>query len=143
MEEHSHLLKTEVELIKKDIQQLNVVIGKLDSAIEKISEVASSINRMLAVQETKLHNAEKSLGDNVEIIHERISQHRDEVTVEIEKSHRVIMDEIRKLREDQQHHHQLMSERLNRLEQWRWFVVGAATALGVALANLPWGNLFK
>jgi hypothetical protein len=62
--------------------------------------------------------------------------------VEIEKSHRVIMDEIRKLREDQALHHQLVSDRLQRLEQWRWIVLGGAGVAGFALANIPWKLIF-
>ena len=64
------------------------------------------------------------------------------VTVEIEKSHRVIMDEIKALREDQALHHQLVSERLNKLEQWRWVVIGGACVAGWAIANIPWNAMF-
>ena len=134
-------LKTEIELVKKDINQLNQVIGKLDTTIDKLSEVALSINKMLAVQETKIAYQDRQIDKNVEIIHERIEKHRDEVTVEIEKSHRVIMDEIRKLREDQALHHQLVSERLQKVEQWRWIVVGGAAVGGWAIANIPWDSI--
>jgi len=135
-------IQTELAIVKKDIDQLNKVIGKLDTAIEKLSEVATSINTMIAVQETRIEQTEQSIGHNVEIIHERIEKHRDEVTVEIEKSHRVIMDEIRKLREDQQLHHQLVTERLTALEQWRWLMIGGAAVVGYVLANIPWTDLF-
>ena len=68
------------------------MIGKLDTAIDKLSEVATSINQMLAVQENKIDTQDKQIDKNVEVIHDRIEKHREEVTVEIEKSHRVIMD---------------------------------------------------
>ena len=76
-----------------------------------------------AVQENKIDTQDKQIDKNVEVIHDRIEKHREEVTVEIEKSHRVIMDEIKALREDEALHHQLVSERLNKLEQWRWVVI--------------------
>ena len=79
--------RTEIALVKKDITQLNKVIDKLDTAIEKISEVATSLNRMIAVQESRVDTQETALGQNVEIIHERITQHREEVQLEIDKSH--------------------------------------------------------
>lgn len=62
--------------------------------------------------------------------------------MEVEKSHRVIMDEIKKLREDQTLHHQLVSERLGKLEQWRWLMVGGAIVLGYLVSTIPWDNIF-
>ena len=54
-------LQTEIELVKRDINQLNQVIGKLDTAIDKLSEVATSINQMLAVQENKIDTQDKQI----------------------------------------------------------------------------------
>ena len=135
-------LQTEIALVKRDIDQLNTVIGKLDLTIEKLSDIATSINRMLAVQETRVDSQEKSLSQNVEIIHDRISDHREEVTVEIEKSHNKIMAEIKKLCDQQQDHHKQMSERLNALEKWRWTVVGGAVVVGYILSKMPWDAIF-
>jgi division protein CdvB (Snf7/Vps24/ESCRT-III family) len=134
--------RTEIALVKKDITQLNKVIDKLDTAIEKISEVATSLNRMIAVQESRVDTQETALGQNVEIIHERITQHREEVQLEIDKSHKKIMDELRCLRQDQQDHHQQMNERLNKLEQWRWTIIGGAIVLGFLASHLPWNEIF-
>jgi len=107
-------VETEVAIIKRDIEQLNTVIGKLDLTIEKLSDIATSINRMLAVQESRVDSQEKSLSQNVEIIYDRITDHREEVSVEIEKSHNQIMAEIKKLCDQQQEQHKQMSERLNK-----------------------------
>jgi len=134
--------RTEIALVKKDITQLNKVIDKLDTAIEKISEVATSLNRMIAVQESRVDTQETALGQNVEIIHERITQHREEVQLEIDKSHKKIMDELKCLRADQQEHHQQMNERLNKLEQWRWTIIGGALVLGFLASHLPWKEIF-
>jgi predicted nucleic acid-binding Zn-ribbon protein len=135
-------LETEIALVKRDIDQLNTVIGKLDVTIEKLSDIATSINRMLAVQETRVDSQEKSLSQNVEIIHDRITDHREEVTMEIEKSHKALMSEIKALRGDQQEHHKQMNERLNKLEQWRWTVVGGAVVIGFLASKLPWNAIF-
>ena len=135
-------LRTEIELVKKDITQLNQVMGKLDTAIEKLSEVATSLNRMIAVQESKIDQQERLLGHNVEVIHERIEKHRNEVATEIEKSHGLIMNEIKQLRLDQAEHHKLVSERLSRLEQWRWIMVGGAIVVGYLISALPLAKIF-
>jgi predicted nucleic acid-binding Zn-ribbon protein len=135
-------LKTEIELVKRDINQLNLVMGKLDITIDKLSEVATSINRMLAVQENRIDTQDRQLDKNVEIIHDRIEKHRSETSDGIEKSHRLIMDEIKKLREEQQTHHILVSERLTKLEQWRWIMIGGAMVVGYLISAMPIMKLF-
>ena len=134
--------RTEIALVKKDISQLNKVIDKLDTAIEKISEVATSLNRMIAVQETRVDTQERTLDQNVEIIQERITQHREEVSVEIDKSHKQIMAELKSLAEQQSMHHTEMNKRLNKLEQWRWTIVGGAVVIGFLFSKLPWKEMF-
>lgn len=74
-EENNHQngnLRTEIALVKKDIDTLTSVTSKLDTAIDKLSEVITSVNRMIAIQEEKLSNTDKSLDDNIEVIHNRI-----------------------------------------------------------------------
>jgi demethoxyubiquinone hydroxylase (CLK1/Coq7/Cat5 family) len=110
--------------------------------IEKLSDIATSLNKMLAVQESRVDQQEKSLDQNVEIIHERITQHREEVSVEIEKSHKTIMSELKKMREDQVAHHNHMNNRLNALEKWRWTLMGGAVVVGFLLSQLPWKQMF-
>lgn len=135
-------LKTEIELVKRDINQLNLVMGKLDITIDKLSEVATSINRMLAVQENRIDTQDRQLDKNVEIIHDRIEKHRSETSDGIEKSHQLIMEEIKKLREEQQAHHVAVSDRLNRLEQWRWIMIGGAMVVGYLISAMPVLKLF-
>ena len=135
-------LKTEIELVKRDINQLNLVMGKLDITIDKLSEVATSINRMLAVQENRIDTQDRQLDKNVEIIHDRIEKHRSETSDGIEKSHQLIMEEIKKLRDEQQIHHTVVSERLNKLEQWRWIMIGGAMVVGYLISAMPIMKLF-
>ena len=76
-EENNHQngnLRTEIALVKKDIDTLTSVTSKLDTAIDKLSEVITSVNRMIAIQEEKLSNTDKSLDDNIEVIHNRIEK---------------------------------------------------------------------
>jgi hypothetical protein len=44
-------LETEVQLIKRDIEDIKSIHGRLDVAIDKLTDVSNCINRMLAVHE--------------------------------------------------------------------------------------------
>ena len=53
-------LNTEVQLLKKEVSDMKMIYSRLDKAIEKISDVSNSINRMLAVHEEKISQQEES-----------------------------------------------------------------------------------
>ena len=44
-------IKTEVELLKKDVHSIAKLVDKLDVAIDKLTEVTNCLNKMIAVQE--------------------------------------------------------------------------------------------
>ena len=53
-------LNTEVALLKKEVSDIKFIFNRLDTAIEKITEVTTSVNRMLAVHEEKLSQQVKN-----------------------------------------------------------------------------------
>jgi gas vesicle protein len=64
-----------------------------------------------------------------DILHKRIGSLRDELHKEISESHKEIMSEIREMKEEQREHARDMSERVSRLEQWKWQVAGGILVL--------------
>ena len=49
-----HDMYTQIELLKKEVQDMKGISTRLDTAIVKIGDVSNSINRMLAVHEEKI-----------------------------------------------------------------------------------------
>ena len=122
-------LRTDVELLKRDIQLIAGLAEKFDVAIDKLSDVSVTVDKMLAVHETRLSNNEQQR----EIIHQRITDMKKEIT-----------DEIKSMKEENRKQHGQTNERLERLERWRWFVVGVATVIGFILAQMePLAKLFS
>jgi len=115
-------VKTDVELLKRDMELLANLAGKFDVAIDKLTDVSQSVDKMLALHEQRIENQEQQR----EILHNRISDFKKEVT-----------DNIRDLRDENRVQHNRVEERLGRLEKWRWFVVGVATMFGFILAQIP------
>ena len=64
-----------------------------------------------------------------QVLHGRISELRDDLSEKIDSSHKDIMVEMKGMRKEQQEHAKEMSERVGRLEKWKWTVVGAAAAV--------------
>ena len=71
-----------------------------------------------------------------ELLHERISNMKDEINTDIQNSHKIIMAEIKDLRGEQRRHSVEMSNRLTNLEKWKWTAGGILIALTFAMTAL-------
>ena len=76
-------LETEVQLLKRDIEDVKSIHGRLDVAIDKLTDVSNSIHRMLAVHEEKLARQEEA---SVEL-EQQIEKRRSEVLTKIDDLH--------------------------------------------------------
>jgi chromosome segregation ATPase len=151
-------IKTEVELLKRDFEQLASITDKLDVAIDKLSSVANGLDRMIAVHENRLEyhdqidkelftlieDRRKEAKEQYETLHKRMGSMRDEFDSELADAMKQIMAEIKDLKERDMKHHIEMSERLSRLEKWRWMIMGGAVVLGFIAARMNFiENLFN
>ncbi len=133
-------MKTDVELLKRDIDRLGVLFDKLDITIEKLTEVSSSLNRMLAVHENRLVQQEESTRTLFGIIEDRRRQSEeryDQLSGKIVS----VRDDVQVKMTDAM---DKMSERLNEmatsvthLDRWKYFVIGGAIVIGFLISRLP------
>lgn len=138
-------IETELELLKKDFQSLNNLTARLDIAIEKLSDVADGMNRILAVHELRLEQHEKQLNQwnhQYETLHERINTSRKEFSEEIEHSQNTICEKLNKLSDAQSSHHKEISSRVDRLERWKYLVIGGGIAVGYIISKAPFFDKF-
>tara|TARA_X000001316_G_C912977_1_gene27898 strand:+ start:277 stop:690 length:414 start_codon:yes stop_codon:yes gene_type:complete len=133
-------INTEVALLKKEVSDIKVIFSRLDVAIEKITDVSSCVNRMLAVHEEKIANAEEAqLKANTEFtidikeLHSRVTSNYKELTEMIQLHHKEQALHIQQLQND-------LNGRVGILEKWRWLIIGGAIVVGFALQKMPiWG----
>ena len=129
-------IKTDLELLKKEVEDMKQIHTRLDTAIEKLTDVSSCVNRMLAVHEEKIARQEedivsneKEIKDNIQDLHSRITSNYKELTVLINE-HNL---------KDEERFHKLKSEFSNRvgiLEKWRWIIIGGSIVAGFVLHKL-------
>ena len=58
-ESETNNIRTDVELLKKDVHSISRLVDKLDVAIDKLTDVTNCLNRMIAVQEEKIEKHEQ------------------------------------------------------------------------------------
>ena len=88
-------IKTEVALLKKEVKDIKFIFNRLDTAIERITEVSTSVNRMLAVHEEKISQQEEAairadieFRADVKELHSRITTNSKELAEQMAKNHR-------------------------------------------------------
>tara|TARA_B100000029_G_C17224146_1_gene832893 strand:- start:302 stop:712 length:411 start_codon:yes stop_codon:yes gene_type:complete len=126
-------LETEVQLLKKELEDQKKIHERLDVAIEKLTDVSNSIHRMLAVHEEKLARQEEALESRrVEVssqlseLHSRVTTNTKEIMAAAASQHAEQNKEIQKIRED-------LNNRIGVLEKWRHVIIGASIVVGFLL----------
>ena len=135
-------LTAEIKLLKKDISQSEQIHTRLDTAIEKLTELAVNIKSMLAVHESKIARAEQ-VDDDIFVL---LEGRRKEWEADLKELHSRITTNTRELRE-----HQLttekrilnemrmirgeLSNRVGILEKWRWLIIGGAIVIGLIFTD--------
>ena len=133
-------INTEVALLKKEVSDIKVIFSRLDVAIEKISDVSTCVNRMLAVHEEKIANQEEAqiranteFTHDIKELHSRVTSNYKELTEMITLQHKEQALHIQQLQND-------LNGRVGILEKWRWLIIGGAIVVGFALQKMPiWG----
>ena len=123
-------LKVEVAGVKKDIEQAYNLNSRLDTAIEKLTDVSTSIKQMLAVHEEKIARQEQI----DEIIFDKLKERAGEIgnvhrelSKEIQQVEKKLLLEIRQMKLD-------IGGRVGILEKYKWLIMGGAVVIGWFIA---------
>ena len=129
-------LNTEVQLLKKEVSDMKMIYSRLDKAIEKISDVSNSINRMLAVHEEKISQqeeaqirSEQDTNNDIKELHSRISTNTRELMNLMSEQHKEQTDKMTKLEIE-------LQGRVGVLEKWRWIIIGGSIVVGFIIQKM-------
>ena len=134
-------VETEIELLKREVSDMKGIHVRLDTAIEKIADVSSSLHTIMAVHEEKLarqedalDEQEKQLRDNIQELHSRITTNAKETPQHMSEMERRLLEELQTIRKE-------MSNRVGMLEKWKWVIVGGSIVAGFIIQKLITVNL--
>jgi len=133
-----------------DIKALEKIVEKLDDSIEKLTEVNNNIGKLLAVHEERMNNIEKDTDRNVEDIrelHAKINEFGKEMLKRMDELDHSFDTKMKSQAETATKQHNeiqanverkidLLGDRLRVLEQWKYFVIGAAAVIGYLVKYL-------
>ena len=129
-------LHTEIELLQRDVSEMKLIYSRLDKAIEKISDVSNSINRMLAVHEEKISQqeevqirSEQEINNDIKELHSRISTNTRELMNLMSEQHKEQTEAMLKLKNE-------LQNRVGVLEKWRWLIIGGSIVVGFIIQKM-------
>ncbi len=127
-QESIHQLQTEIQTLKiKDefrTKELDALMKKLSETSSKLNALSENIGRLLVGQE--LHkSSDNEVRDELKILHTRIGELHDKMTVMIDKTEAKIDTDIN-----------ILFRKVESLEKWRWIVIGVATAFTFFLVHV-------
>ena len=124
-------LKVQLEGLKKDIENVSNLNSRLDLAIEKLTDVSTSIKSMLAVHEEKISRQEqiddiifgklKDRESEIDNVHKELSK-------EIQQVEKRLLIEIKSIKLD-------IGTRVGILEKYKWLIMGGAIVIGWILST--------
>ena len=161
MNDRQNSLETEVALIKREVSQASELFVKLDSAIDKLSEAASNISKMLAVHDEKLNmhdridreifelieSRRKGMQEDIKELQGRINGIQRELADDIQQTENKIVNALQEIKSSiasnnatQAAETKKLEDRIKSLENWRWMLVGGGAVVGFILSKA--GNIF-
>ena len=140
----------EIATIKADVAAMGHLFSKLDDAMDKIGTASANISSILAVHDERIDNAEKLVTERrkesaeaVKELHSRITtasrermEEHKQVQRDMKDSEAKILDAINELRKDVNREQEHLEERIHKLEQWRWILIGVLIAVSAVVPNM-------
>jgi chromosome segregation ATPase len=109
--------ETKIAVLEERLTSYEVMMKKIDEAIQIMGKTSQNISKMLAVHEEKLDNTSK----NDELIIDRIK------TIEVKNTeeHNRVLERFETLEEKIDNRIEAVDKKVNDVTKFRWLVVGA------------------
>ncbi len=154
--------ETRLALIEREVGMVNSLFQKFEVALEKMTEVSSTIQKILAVHDQKIQErerAESMIMENVERRRDEYVRHAERATQKMEEIAKELREQVKEeltdLGTDVKASLQEMKEtlkannesvetkmekvetRVRDLERWRWLIAGGGVVVGFIVAKWP------
>jgi hypothetical protein len=130
--------------VDAQVKVMESIVERMDSSIEKLTEVSNSIGKLLAVHDQRLNNLEKDndkKDDNIKEIHSRVTTIAREICDKIDSVEVMIETKLKESADNSSKQHaeikndienkiNVLSGRVSVLETWRWIIIGGSAVIG-------------
>ena len=123
-----------------DIEHMEKRQSRIEDAIERLTEISADLNKMLAVQEQRLSQQERSMGN----IEDMVEKRREEYDKKLQNVYDVmrvedtkILEELEEMRKEQKDQHKAISDKMAGLEKILWMYLGGFSVIVFIISYGP------
>lgn len=156
MSSEIHEVTYNLNAIQKELAQFYKIVDRIDVTIEKLTEVSSTVSKLLAVQGSRLESQEKLMdqlqqmldkrkdeSDNhTKDIYKKIQETENNIYDEIEVSNEKVLSEVKSLTQKFEDHNKVIHERISKIEKWMWTAIGVISVLTMFIDKINLSALF-
>jgi DNA-directed RNA polymerase sigma subunit (sigma70/sigma32) len=129
-------IKVDVGVLKTQVLTLSSICNKLDQVIEKLVE---QHDRHISKVYDDMNSNRKEKDADISEIHQRI----DTVLDKVEQSERIIMQEIKGLKETMADHVEASRNQYDRINQWKWTIAGGIIVITWLISHSNFDTILK
>ena len=136
-------LSSEVVILQRDVDQIQAVVERLETAIAKITEVSSSVSQLLAVQDNKIGYQEKTLAKLTEdiasqrkvtdnILHQQqknILKLEADIEKDMDKFQDKLFSEIKSIREEMNKSSLDINTKISKMQSMIYAAIGGGVVM--------------
>lgn len=139
-------MKSDIEVLKKDVINTNEYIRRLDVTIEKITTVSTSLSNLLSVHDERIRRTEKLESLNFQKLEERKNSQEetnqknlellmgfkgdlDQKISVLEERDNQILKKVDEFQKENTKNHKDLNAKLEQHEKLRWLIVGGGTVV--------------
>tara|TARA_B100001093_G_scaffold503887_1_gene558914 strand:- start:4726 stop:5121 length:396 start_codon:yes stop_codon:yes gene_type:complete len=126
--------KVQIAELKKEVSFTESLLLRVEQHQEQLLEVTNELKSRQDIMEERLATALEEIAHMHKDSHnkdrDRIEQY-EKLHARITETERRVINKI-----------ESMDKRLERLETWRWMVIGGAAVIGFVISIIPYKNIF-
>ena len=112
---------------------------RIETAIEKLTNVSVELKQMLAVHELRITQQEKnsdSIQSTIEKRREELDSHLNKVYETMRDQDDKILSEVKSIREEHNKHYTCLNDKISSLQKFVWMAIGGGMVITWILTNL-------
>ena len=147
---------TNVAMLQRDVAQFNKLVDRIDTTIQKLTEVSSNVSKLLAVQDNRIMSQEKltsqfermfekrkeETDDNVKQINDKIDTVESTLYKEVETNHDKVILKLESLSQEIKNQNNSTNERISKIEKWMWTGAGILIVITILVDKVNLSGLF-
>lgn len=118
-------IRSDVSELQKSTAQISVLVEKMDTTIEKLTDLSSNVTSLLAVHEQRLAYNEQTKDNMYEVVTQNkieTTEKIKEVSSTVEKNKDILLSKFDSFSEK-------MEEKMNHLQKYIWLAAGGGAVI--------------